>query len=217
MKWPSRMQLAGICAALFVAACVAPSHDAPPPFVQGKSVAAPLRTPADFASIGDRRQRSVALFVEAARVIESPRCLNCHPATRMPTQGEDLHPHVPYLQAGDAGHGLPGLACATCHQASNVPTLSAIPVIPGNEHWALAPASMAWQGRSTAQICAQIKDPQRNGGRSLAQISEHMGKDALVGWAWNPGANRVPAPGTQLVFGALIEAWIATGAACPEA
>ena len=74
---------------------------------------------------------------------------------------------------------------------------------------------MAWQGKSLAQICEQIKDPKRNGGKTLAQIHEHMAHDSLVGWGWKPGGNREPAPGTQEQFGELIEAWIATGASCP--
>ena len=37
----------------------------------------------------------------------------------------------------------------------------------------------------------------------------------LVGWAWAPGFGRAPAPGTQQQAGALVEAWIKTGAACP--
>jgi hypothetical protein len=160
--------------------------------------------------------RSEALFTEMARVLQSPRCLNCHPPSRSPTQGDDLHPHVPYMQAGEAGHGPPGLSCATCHQGANVTTHSSpIASIPGNAHWALAPASMAWQGRSIGEICAQIKDPRRNGGRSLAQIHHHMAEDSLVGWAWNPGEPRKPAPGTQAAFGDLIAAWIQAGAACP--
>ncbi len=74
---------------------------------------------------------------------------------------------------------------------------------------------MAWQGKSLSEICTQIKDPARNGGHSLAEIHEHMAKDPLVAWAWQPGHGRVPAPGTQEEFGELIEAWIATGAHCP--
>jgi hypothetical protein len=38
--------------------------------------------------------------------------------------------------------------------------------------------------------------------------------DPLVGWAWNPGADREPAAGTQAAFGALIKAWADSGAAC---
>ena len=56
---------------------------------------------------------------------------------------------------------------------------------------------MAWQGKSLGQICEQIKDRKRNGGKSLAQIHEHMAHDTLVGWGWAPGGDREPAPGTQ--------------------
>jgi hypothetical protein len=75
---------------------------------------------------------------------------------------------------------------------------------------------MAWQGKSLREICLQLKDVARNGGRSLSQIHEHMAKDSLVGWGWHPGEGRSPAPGTQAQFGALIRAWISTGAHCPE-
>jgi hypothetical protein len=44
-----------------------------------------------------------------------------------------------------------------------------------------------------------------------------MAEDHLVGWAWNPGDGRKPAPGTQAQFGALVQAWIDTGAKCPKA
>jgi hypothetical protein len=74
---------------------------------------------------------------------------------------------------------------------------------------------MAWQKRSLAEICAQLKDNARNGGHSLPEIVQHMSHDRLVGWAWSPGAGREPAPGTQASFGALIKAWADAGAACP--
>ena len=74
---------------------------------------------------------------------------------------------------------------------------------------------MAWQGRTLADICRQIKDPARNGGRDLEKIRHHMADDDLVGWGWNPGEGRTPAPGTQKQFGDLIRAWIDSGAACP--
>lgn len=44
-----------------------------------------------------------------------------------------------------------------------------------------------------------------------------MAHDHLVGWGWNPGEGRAPAPGTQAQFGELIQAWIDTGAKCPKA
>ena len=58
------------------------------------------------------------------------------------------------------------------------------------------------------EMCAQLKDPARNGGRDLTLLHEHFAKDELVGWGSNPGAGRAPAPGTQEQLGELIKAWI---------
>lgn len=180
------------------------------------TLAADLRPVSTFKKISNRTERSAALFTEAARVLEHPRCLNCHPADRTPTQGDDLHPHNPPIRADEEGHGPPGLPCNTCHQVQNTPTnVTPIESIPGHAHWMLAPPSMSWQGLTTRQICEQVKDPARNGKRTLEKIHEHLALDTLVGWAWNPGAGRAAAPGTQKAFGELIAAWIATGAACP--
>ena len=176
-----------------------------------------LKPVSAFSTIRDERARSVALFVEAAKVITSPRCLNCHPATRQPTQGDNLHAHVPLMFGGPQNTGVPGLPCGSCHGPANTATLaSSIASIPGNPHWGLAPASMAWQGKSLHQICLQMQDPAQNGGRSLSKIHEHVASDRLVGWAWHPGDGRLPAPGTQAQFAALIKDWITTGAKCPE-
>jgi hypothetical protein len=89
--------------------------------------------------------------------------------------------------------------------------------VPGAPGWHLAPRAMAWQGKSPAAICQQIKDPARNGGKSLAALVEHARADALVGWAWSPGADRRAPPGSQAEFGALVAAWVADGAECPDA
>ena len=172
---------------------------------------ADLRSPQSFSSIADPAARARALFVEAGKVIQSPRCQNCHPNGDRPTQGDDSHLHLPLVVRGADNLGATALRCMTCHQGANFPPAG----VPGHPLWQVAPLSMAWQTKSLGQICEQIKDRQRNGGKSLAQIQEHMGHDSLVGWAWNPGGNRAPAPGTQAQFGALIEAWIAGGAACP--
>ena len=57
----------------------------------------------------------------------------------------------------------------------------------------------------------------RNGGKSLAQIVDHSQHDALVAWGWAPGGDREPAPGSQAQFGALVAAWVESGAECPSA
>lgn len=75
---------------------------------------------------------------------------------------------------------------------------------------------MAWEGKSLGEICEQIKDPKRNDGKTMEQLVHRMAEDSLVGWGWNPGAGREPAPGTQEEFGALVAAWVESGAACPS-
>lgn len=173
-----------------------------------------LRSVDSFASTKDPKARAAALFDEAGKVIQHPRCLNCHPRTDRPSQGDAMQLHQPLAVRGPDGHGAVAMACTTCHGASNF-VASANVTVPGNPKWALAPIDMAWQGRSLRQICLQIKDPKRNGGRTMMQIVDHMAHDSLVGWAWNPGAGRTPAPGTQKQFGELVQAWVDAGAYCP--
>jgi hypothetical protein len=203
---------------LIVGGALLSSVRAAPPATHAAPSVQTLKPAGDFVSIKDPTARSLALFTEAGKVISSPRCMNCHPVQRAPTQGDDLHAHNPPMVAGQSGHGPVGLPCAACHGPANVPTLGQhVKSIPGDPKWALAPAEMAWQGKSLGAICAQIKDPARNGGKSLAELHHHMAQDHLVGWGWNPGEGRQPAPGTQAVFGELIKAWIDTGAKCPKA
>jgi len=170
-----------------------------------------LKPVSAFDGITDKTQRAVALFNEAGKVILSPRCVNCHPAGDRPLQGEDGHPHQPLVVRGIDGFGAVGMRCTTCHGPANFDPGG----VPGNPKWHLAPLEMAWVGKSLGEICVQIKDKERNGGMTLEDLVHHMGEDELVGWGWHPGAGRVPAPGTQKEFGALIEAWVDNGAACP--
>ncbi len=174
---------------------------------------ATLQPVSAFAKIKNKNERAVALFEEAGKVIQSPRCMNCHPATERPTQTDKMLPHQPLVVRGDGGTGAPGgLACISCHRQTNFDPAG----VPGNPEWALAPAEMAWQGQTLGQICTQIKDKNRNGGRDMAALVKHMAEDSLVGWGWHPGAGRTPAPGTQKQFGELIKAWVDAGAGCPN-
>jgi hypothetical protein len=168
-----------------------------------------LQSPSAFASISDASERSRAIFAEAAKVLTHPRCMNCHPATDRPLQANDKHPHEPLV--------MREATCMTCHTERNFTLMerASYRSIPGHPRWMLAPPEMAWEGKSIGEICRQIKDPARNGGRDLALLHEHLAHDDLVAWGWQPGAGRDPAPGTQAQLGELIKAWIDTGAQCP--
>lgn len=170
-----------------------------------------LASPDSFASISDTDARSAAIFTELGKVLTHPRCTNCHPAGDRPRQGDVSRLHQPPVTRGADGHGLPAMRCATCHGNANFEPGR----MPGHPEWHLAPLEMAWEGKTIAEICQQIRDPARNGGRKVEDLIHHIGEDTLVGWAWAPGADRTPAPGTQKQAGALVEAWVKTGAACP--
>jgi hypothetical protein len=171
-----------------------------------------LAAPESFAALDDTAARSAAMFTELGKVLTHPRCLNCHPAGDRPRQGEQSRLHQPPVERGSDDRGLAAMRCSSCHQQANFDPAR----MPGNAHWQLAPREMAWEGKTLGEICAQIKDPARNGGRSLEELVHHIGSDTLVGWAWAPGYGRRPAPGTQEQAGALAAAWVKTGAICPN-
>lgn len=170
-----------------------------------------LATPESFAAIDDEAARSAAIFAELGKVLTHPRCVNCHPAGDHPRQGEMGGLHQPPVERGADGHGLAAMRCSSCHLQHNFDAAR----VPGNPQWHLAPREMAWEGKTLGEICAQIKDRERNGGRSLDELVDHIGTDTLVGWAWAPGFGREPAPGTQAQAGALVAAWVKSGAVCP--
>jgi hypothetical protein len=206
----ARFVLAACVAASFgsAGAFLLPVFGQTPPTASSPSA---LRPVSAFANITDPRARAIALFEEAGKVLTHPRCVNCHPASERPLQTDRMQPHRPLVVRGADGHGAPGMLCSTCHHAANYDAAR----MPGHPDWHLAPAAMAWEGRSLGQICEQIKDPSRNGGKDMAALVHHMAEDSLVGWGWSPGEGRTPAPGTQAEFGALFRAWADAGAHCP--
>ena len=140
-----------------------------------------LAPPESFTA-GDTAARSAAIFTELGKVLTHPRCVNCHPAGDRPRQGDQGRLHQPPVERGpDSGpdsHGLAAMRCSSCHQQSNFDRAG----MPGHPHWQLAPREMAWEGKTLAEICAQIKDPARNGGRSLEELVHHIGTAA-----WSAG------------------------------
>jgi hypothetical protein len=173
-------------------------------------------TPADPTAAG--RAESVAAFERIVAVFRHPRCANCHTTTDFPRQGDDRHRHIMNVRRGPDGHGAAGLRCATCHQRTN----QAASGVPGaDEAWGLAPLSMSWgeQRLADSEICQRLLDRTRNGGRSSAQVLDHLGTN-LVLWAWAPGLDRAgnirsTPPVSYESFIRDAHRWVDTGTACP--
>ena len=180
------------------------------------------------SAIAQESQTPLAATVDTAKglpewnkiyaVFSHPRCADCHVADDRPRWsgahygGTRVHGFNVQGGADGSGFGNPGLRCTTCHFASNSTALHGPP---GAENWRLAPVEMVWFGKTSAEVCAQIKDSTRNGGRSLQDVAMHVRDDHLVAWGWAPGADREPAPGSAEETYKAIENWMSAGAPCP--
>ncbi len=152
-------------------------------------------------------------------VLSNPRCANCH-------VGADNRPmwsgpnyrvaqvHGMNINAGDSRKGDEHIPCTTCHGTEN----GALPHAPpgADAEWRLAPVEFEWFGKTAREVCEQMRDPTRNGGRSVADLADHVSHDAFVGWGWAPGLGRTSAPFSQTEHEQDILGWGAAGMPCPD-
>ncbi len=176
------------------------------------------RVEASSAATGpapDAAKAKVA-FSDAAKVFFSARCLNCHPTGDTPTQGDQMIPHTMEVKRGPDGRGVDELKCTTCHQDVN---LDGDNLPPGAPNWHMPPANnkMVFAGLTAGQLCRNLKDPLKNGGRKTAKDAvHHVSTDPLVLWAWSPGNGRTTPPMAHAEFVRKLNEWVDNGAACPE-
>jgi hypothetical protein len=152
------------------------------------------------------------LFQPIYVVLQSPRCMNCHPAGNSPLQTDTSRVHR--MLVGRRMTEL-GMTCTGCHSLQN-PNDEHLP--PGAHGWSLPPKEtpMVFQGRTAPQLCNQLKDPKQNGGKSLEKLKEHFHEEPLVKWGFEPGPGRTKPPLTQAQLLDAVETWIRAGAPCPS-
>jgi len=176
--------------------------------------AEPAPTPAPEAKSAD----PIASFATVKTVLQSPRCVNCHPAGDQPLQGDDGHAHQQFVQRGPEGRGAIGLACATCHGKANPPASYGLHMPPGvSTEWRLPPPEhrMVFAGVAARALCEQLKDVRQNGGKDSAALLHHVSEDPLVLWGWSPGTGRKPVPVAHADFVKAWKSWTDAGAPCP--
>jgi hypothetical protein len=156
---------------------------------------------------------AAAAFQAMLPVLRHPRCMNCHSQGDYPRQGDDNHPHTMQVRRGPEGKGVNGVECSSCHQDHNVAGLHSPPGAP-DWHLPSPEMPMIWEGLSDRQLCELLKDPARNGHKSVREIVEHM-SSPLVLWGWHPGEGREAAPMPQREFLSKVNIWAAGGGACP--
>jgi hypothetical protein len=107
------------------------------------------------------------------------------------------------------------MKCSTCHQTQNT---SGNHLPPGAPQWHLPKPEMplVFEGKTSAELCRQLKDPKQNGGKTVEQLYHHVADDALVQWGWNPGDGRTPVPTPHEELVRAMRTWIDNGCGCPE-
>jgi hypothetical protein len=189
----------------------APKPAQPAPPAQPIRPAPPPQTPAPSAEAVAAGKRA---FLDVARVLQSPRCQNCHPAGDAPLQTDAGKPHAMNITRKSAESGLP---CTTCHQERNSEAIGVVNGPPGAPHWNLPPREtpMVFEGKTPTALCEQLRDPAQNGQKTLAALLTHVSEDALVLWGWKPGGKRTLPPLTHPEFVAVFKTWVDGGGACP--
>ena len=173
--------------------------------------------PAEAQGTGKSDAAAVAAFATVQKVLQHPRCQNCHIPGDAPLQFDAGLPHAQGVLRGPQGKGAPGLPCATCHGDANPPASYGPHAPPGAPHWQLPPPEhkMVTIGLSGAEICAMLKNRKENGNRDFAALLEHVSQDGVVLWGWNPGGDRAPVPVPHAEFVAKFKQWAAAGGPCP--
>lgn len=175
--------------------------------------------PASAGSSPDaaRIARGLDAFATIQRVLQHPRCQNCHIPGDAPLQFDQGLTHGQNVLRGPEGKGSPGLACSTCHDTKNPPASFGSHVPPGAPNWHLPPPNqkMVFINLSPAELCATIKDPAKTNGKDLPAMLKHVTEDKLVLWGWDPGTGRAPVDVPHADFVKAFKEWMDAGAPCP--
>lgn len=141
--------------------------------------------------------QGLAAWERIFEVTSHPRCSNCHvgadnrPMWSGPKYGR-TRVHGMNINAGESRIGAETIPCFTCHTQVQLAGEHQAPAV--SMDWRLAPVEAAWFGKSSVEICNQLRDPAQNGDRSFMDIAEHLDHDLILHWAWSPGGGREPAP-----------------------
>lgn len=152
-------------------------------------------------------------------VASHPRCTNCHVGDSGRAGWEDLgyktgQLHGMNVVAGESRIGAETIPCRTCHIGAagpnNVP--HAAPQI--DDAWRLPPVELAWRGKTSVEVCEQLRNPDTNDGFDLAELVDHVRTSEFVRYGFEPGAGRTPATGSVEELAQDLLIWGAAGMPC---
>ena len=148
-------------------------------------------------------------FGDIYAVATHPRCMNCHPNGDRPLHTDASVPHGFNVTRFTP---FKGMHCKTCHAASPIGQ-GVAPAPPADPLWSLAPKQMVFENRTPKQLCEQLKDPEKNGGRGFIDTTAHIANDHLLMTSWHSGRTPPPISHPELVK--RFETWGKAGGPCP--
>lgn len=162
------------------------------------------------------KAEALQAFTVVQKVLQHPRCQNCHIPGDAPLQFDQGLVHAQNVKRGKNGMGAPGAHCSTCHSTQNPPASYGAHMPPGAPGWMLPTErhKMVFIGLSGGELCRGLLNKAENGGRDLHALREHL-DDKLVLWGWDPGVGRAPVDVPHKEFVAAFEKWAKAGAPCP--
>lgn len=170
----------------------------------------PELPPLDNPPVTRSRDEGLAAWADIYKVATHPRCMNCHPDGDAPLQGDDSHAHIYGITRFSP---LEGVHCNTCHAPGGVGDGLA-PLPPADAIWSMPPKAMAFENRSSAALCVQLKDPSVNGGRGFNSLTHHVEADHLLITSWHSGRDAPHISHPELVK--RFQTWAEAGGPCPE-
>ena len=168
----------------------------------------------DVKPSAEQIEEGISAFQDVYTVLQHPRCLNCHPSGDAPLQTDASTPHAMNVTRASTEAGM---QCAACHQIQNSEAYGVLAGPPGAPNWHLPEKEMPliFEGKTVAELCAQLKDLEQNGQNTLDQLYLHVAHDPLVLWGWEPGGERSTPPLKHEKFARQFRIWVDADAPCP--
>lgn len=167
------------------------------------------------------REEGLAAWDRVFAVASHPRCTNCHVGDQDAPMWEGLgynadRVHGMNVQADESRIGAGSVPCRTCHltSASENTITHAAPHI--DEAWRLPPVELDWLDKSSAEICAQLRNSETNDNNTIAELMDHVRSSEFVNWGFVPGGGRPVPPGSTEQMAQDLGVWGAAGTPCAD-
>lgn len=80
----------------------------------------------------------------------------------------------------------------------------------------MPPPSMGWNDLAPRAVCEALHASVREAKVSMSALVQHVERDQIILWAWEPGGRRTAPAIPHQEFVSRVQRWIDGGATCPD-